>query len=62
MVSSFSLAVLLASVASLVRADVNPSTPDTGKAGSTCSIVWAAGESNFSTFNALEMLTSLARY
>jgi len=42
MVSSFSLAVLLASVASLVRADVNPSTPDTGKAGSTCSIVWAA--------------------
>ncbi|KAE9405396.1 hypothetical protein BT96DRAFT_338387 [Gymnopus androsaceus JB14] len=42
MVSSFFLAVLLASVASLVRADVNPSTPDTGKAGSTCSIVWAA--------------------
>lgn len=42
MVSSFSLAVLLASVVSLVRADVNPSTPDTGKAGSTCSIVWAA--------------------
>lgn len=59
MVSSFSLAVLLASAASvlLVRADVNPSTPNTANAGSTCLITWT-GDTN-STTNWADMAIEL---
>ncbi|KAJ4474936.1 hypothetical protein J3R30DRAFT_3294756 [Lentinula aciculospora] len=58
MVSSFSLAILLASTL-LVRADVVPDTPATGKAGSTCSISWAGDSSSSTNWSnmAIELMT-----
>ncbi|KAJ4473327.1 hypothetical protein C8J55DRAFT_537101 [Lentinula edodes] len=61
MVSSFSLALLLASAAStlLVQADLVPDTPSTGTAGSTCSITWAGDSSSSSNWSdmAIEFMT-----
>jgi len=58
MVSSFSLAILLASTL-LVRAQVTPNTPITGKAGSTCSISWSGDSNSTSNWSnmAIELMT-----
>ncbi|KAF5386367.1 hypothetical protein D9757_006657 [Collybiopsis confluens] len=58
MVSSFSLAVLLASTL-LARADVAPNTPDTGKAGSQCTITWGGDSNSTSNWSnmAIEFMT-----
>jgi hypothetical protein len=50
MFSSFSLAVLLAASIYLVRADVNPSTPNTANAGSTCVVQWSADTNSTSNW------------
>ncbi|KIK56998.1 hypothetical protein GYMLUDRAFT_247272 [Collybiopsis luxurians FD-317 M1] len=58
MVSSFSLAVLLASTL-LARADVSPNTPSTGQAGSQCTITWSGDKNSTSNWSnmAIEFMT-----
>ncbi|KAF9068395.1 hypothetical protein BDP27DRAFT_1224314 [Rhodocollybia butyracea] len=60
MISSFSLAILLASVTTtLVRADVFPSTPNTANAGTTCTINWTGDSNSTSNWSnmAIELMT-----